>query len=54
MTAPVEIQVDRELVLPRLRAAAAVRDITVERLITSLIEVIAQDRLFNAVLDDGR
>ena len=30
------------------------RDITVERLIASLIQVVAQDRLFNAVLDDGR
>jgi hypothetical protein len=51
LTVEISISVDRGLV-PRLRAAAAVRDITVERLVASVVEVVAQDRLFNAVLDD--
>jgi hypothetical protein len=50
LTMTLAVPVDRELV-PRLRAAAAARGTTVERLATSVLETVTQDKLFDAVLD---
>ena len=44
---------DQSVVL-RLRPHAAVRDVSVERLIKQLVETIAADGMVGAVLDDGR
>ena len=49
--APAKIEVEHDLIT-RLRPEAARREVTVNRLIRDLLDVIVDDKLTTAILDD--
>jgi hypothetical protein len=47
----IKVELDPGIVTP-LRREAAAREMTVQRLVTSLLDVIVEDQLTTAILDD--